>query len=88
MMPVSSARQNQPAVMCPIGFLEVIHLVGNAVRPHQHVREQVHGEHRATAAAHRGGDIAVGREATALLIAGLPDLVGGSALRLTLNQCP
>jgi hypothetical protein len=44
--------------MCPIEVLELAHPVGEAVRPHQHVREQVHGEHRVAAAARRGGDIA------------------------------
>src|SRR6202007_1338441 len=52
------------------------HLVGDAVRSRQHVGEQVYGAHRVAAAAHRGGDIAVEREAAALLIAGLHDLAG------------
>ena len=86
--PACLSGQDQPCEARPIEFLEVAYLIGDAVRPHQQIREQVHGEHCVAAVAHRGRDVAVEREAATLVIAGLHDLAGQAGGEVDLEPVP
>jgi hypothetical protein len=87
--PACLTGQDQPVAARLAELAQVAHLVGDAIRAYQHVREQVNREHQVVLAAHRSGGITVDRETAARLIAaGLHDLAGYAGGEVDLEPVP